>query len=461
MRLFSALFVFVSTAAMFSCTMIAEEPLPRAFYLDGGLGAFSQGPEILLYEAARSDEFQSVQIVTRYSQQNDSDERVVRTTVFDLRSVLDFDRCANAALPKHERLANINMSHSEVAVLFQPDRFDHELVEGRCVLAYPIDTPTAKLKVSVEAWELVIQNVESGSEVARTREMTEFWEVFGSARPISLDLWSHDGMERRPDEAADESLVQAIEAGGAMQRAALNVIARRMSLKPFKASDGSIQYIQQRTPDTSDAVVSAILKSRSLVDPEVQWLALAALIAIAPRAHSEEILSQLFEALDQLVLDQSGIGEKAWRARVAATVGDDAFERPEGQPAYKDQVHLSQASELVLVMEGDAPKLLASRYEAEIRRMVLDDLIVDAKIIELAALSPFRDHLVVNLLNKVDSDQFTPPPIQSRLEELLTGGSPIPEDLAKDIARRCDQPASIFPAGDILRAKEFCEKHFS
>lgn len=445
--------------ATFAKTIAPEPALPRAFFLDDANLGEGEDAGLLLYEAARSEVFPSVQFTKRWQTLDAAGGLEKQLTTFRLQAIQDFKICQSAQLPEFGHFENVSTTRSTKPLLFQPARFDHELVAGRCVLAYPIEAPTAPVRVTLEERNFLLQLEGSAAPLAQAGTLLELWQVFGLTRPTSYDLWSSNGMVRAPDRLSDSDLVRALKAGGEMQRAALTVIAARMTDKPAPAVHGSApllgdprKRVRTRYPPTSGRVASAILESEALLSDKRRWLAMNAIISAAPTAQADRILDQLFVALDKTPADTRSDAEKAWQERVEAKLGERVFDGLEG--ARRRALEL--ASDLVLTLGGKAPRMFAARYEATIRKMLLTQLSVDHTIATVAARSDFRDGLVLEFLDQVDGDTRLPPIIQQRIEILFLDGPKLSNRLSETVARRCTPSGSFFPNGDQKKSRELC-----
>ena len=419
------------------------------------LGDISR-PENIVYEAVRSGEFSSVQILSSWAKQTSTGGWEKKSTIFELRPVDDFETCSKAQEPIFGRFENFTRTETSGPLLFQPPRYDHELLTGKCVLGIPINEATAEIKLSVDAFHLVLETRGEPREILRSKNVSDFWLAFELERPAVYDLWSFDGNSRRPDSVSDEDLVRAISTGDQMQRAALNVLTNRMSSNFVRDSAGTLVREVTRLHAVSEPAVSALLDSKILLDPDERWKAIRALIAIGPTEQSNEVMEQLYSALELPVVDNRGPSEASWQESVENTLGAELFSKPYGKPAYEDSRFLSLGLELARSLGQTEATNLVERYDNPIRTMLTNDLIVDPIIVEVVAMSSYRDEVVFDLLERIETDPKTPPPIQSRIEFLLSNGSPLSPALLSLVQTRCSRPSSLVPQGDLNRSRAFC-----
>lgn len=440
----------------------AEPNDQREFFAENvRLGDISSDSDKILYEAARSGEFDIVQITSTWAEITPDKSTALKTSTYLLKSVENFDSCAEASLPKFGRFENFSRTESTEPLLFQPTRYDHELLSGKCVVGYPIEGPTAAVKLSIDQFHYVVEGVDEADEFLRSKSMDDVWQAFGLSRPIGYDLWALDGSKRQPDSVSDSDLIRAINHGGEMQRAALNILTERMRRVSVPDDNGNFKTEIVRQPPTSEEVVSALLESEMLTDICTWWDATRVFIAIGPNSQADQIMDQLFAGLETPIPDNRRKVDKTWQEKVESELGEGLFDKPQGKSAYENWRHLNLALELALVLGGDYPVQLVERYESKIRSMLLNELIVKPDLIRTAAKSKFRDQITLELLAKVENDQKTPPIIQSRIKLLLTDGKPLSDELQDMIEAKCKRPNSLFPTGNQERAQELCDQLLS
>lgn len=431
----------------------------REFFAENvRLGDISSDSDKILYEAARSGEFETVQITSKWAQTPPDKNAALTTSTYSLKSVENFDVCAEARLPKFGRFKNFSRTESTEPLLFQPTRYDHELLSGKCVVGYPIEGPTAAVKLSIDQFHYVVEGVDEADEFLRSKSMDDVWQAFGLSRPVGYDLWAFGGNKRQPDSVSDSDLVRAISHGGEMQRAALNVLTKRMERVSVRDENGKFKREIVRQPQTSEEIISALLETEMLTDIDTRWNATRAFIAIGPNSQADQIMGQLYSGLEKPIPDNRNKADNAWQERVEAGLGEGLFDKPQGKPAYEYWRYLNLALELAFALGDEYPVQLVERYESTIRSMLLNELIVKPDLIRTAAKSKFRDQIALDLLAKVENDQKTPPIIQWRLTALLTEGGPLSTELHDVVKEKCKRPSSLIPNGDQERARELCDQ---
>jgi len=445
-------------AALFALTLSAsaEQQTDRRLIFEGPLNNTGRDSSILLYEAAMSGAFDSVYYSTRWYQRTKDDDFIWLSADYELQAVDDWDVCSQTPSPPHGRIEGLISFSTEQPVLFQPESFDHLLVTGRCVVAYPTSAPVRGVRVRQGFFDFFIENTRWGQSGENIGDLQNVWKYFSLTRPEQYDLWSEDGSSLRDDEVSDQDLVQAIRFGGEMQRAALKVVANRTTLSAIPRKPIRTRESRPVRRPTDKTVSDAIIESQALLNPKRRPLALRALTSVNSTERVGAVLDQLFLALEQVPEDSRGDGEKAWQLRAESSLGTDAFGLPNGQPAYQDMYQFAQAAEFVNTLSDEAVVAFAKHYEETLRDWLLTQLVVDQSIVLLAARSDFRDELITELMAKVAGSDATPSPVQSRIGLLLTKRVPLSPELTAIISRSCDQTGSLAPNGSPKTLEEVC-----
>jgi len=417
----------------------------------------ARGLGVFLYEAVRSGQFAEIEVVSKIRQQRADGSITQQRGFYQLKAVSDVEACWGGVSPDFGRFGNFGRTVSSAPVLFQPPSFDREFVKGRCVIGYPIEHLSAAVSLELEGFTNIrLKPTSAAEEILFSGKASDLWEFFTLERPDLRDPVLRFGISTTPDEVTDQELIRAIEYGGKPLSSALKVITKRVSIDRPTVRGQNKQELLKRVTPTGDSVVQALLNSEAMINPVTRLDAIWAFIAIGPNSFNEAIVAQLINALELPVTDNVGAGEVAWRARVERSLSVDLFDKRNGRPAHEDHVHLSAAAELAITLSSISRDEFASHFEASIRASLLDLLVVDPHVIRIAATSAYRDDLLQELLEKSDHDKRTPPPIQARIEMLLTEGVPPSPELAQIIRSRCAQPNSLVPNGDRPRSLEFC-----
>ena len=418
------------------------------------------GISSLIYEAVRSGRFDRIEVSSRWGSVSETGNDIVQTAAYELQPADDFEECASAALPEYGHFGSFRTTPATQPILFQPTRFDHELVAGHCVIAYPTGKLTANLIVTNGQFSSQVNAVADSETLISDGKQDEIWALTGTQRPTEFDLWNHAGSSKRPDRVSDRDLIRSIRTGGEMQRAALSVIEGRLRANYVKLADGNSERRLERIPQTSSAVVNAILESNVLVDGDDQRraLALRALIAAGDNDQREAVTSQVIEMLGSSSLEKRDAVERAFRQRTNTILGDEYFDLSEGEPLYEKQGFLATASKLALLYGEVAAHRLANAFSDWLYSELLNELLVDTDIVQMTAYGDIRDQLVDALVAKSNQKGGAPPSIQTRIEILISSGFEMSPSLQTAVDRWCARPGGLMPYGDRERAEEFCLK---
>ncbi len=422
------------------------------------LEAFS-GVSILIYEAVRSGRFDRIEVTFHRVSISDLDNNLVQKTSYVLRTVDNFEVCASTALPEHGHIGSFRVTPDTQPILFQPKRFDHQLVAGHCVIAYPADELGANHVVTAESqWSLSVEETPSATPLISDGEKDDIWQLTGNARPPQFDLWNLEGSKKRQDDVSDIALIRAIKAGGEMQRAALSLIEGRLKTRFQKSPDGRPERYIERTPPTPETVVREIFESEILLktDDQRRALALRALFAAGNTDQSAAVMSQVVEMLGRRSTKRLESAERAFHRSTNSMLKDEFFDTSEGEPLYKNVGFFQLASQLALLYGGDAAAKLANSYQDWLRSQLLNQLMVDTDIVRVATYGDGRTELVDALINKANQKGGAPGPIQARAELLISSGPQRSAKLQALVDSSCEGPGGMFPHGDRDRAKEFC-----
>lgn len=425
------------------------------------------GTSLPIYEAVRSGLFDRVEVRHRWFEATDTDENELVISAFQLRAVSDFETCASAALPRHHRFGAFGSTRATQPILFQPSRFDHEFVSGVCIIAYPTEHLAAGIVLTNKSsGRLEIEDLTSPDRAKSDIKISEFWEHFETVRPYEFDLWSLDGSKRAVDKVEDVDLIRAIETGGEMQRAALNLISQRASEQFVLGADG--QVIRGRTgkperqvvrrPQTSTSAVDAILQSDALFakSDDRRFLALRALYGAASEGHASRVAPKIIEMLQQPSATRLESAELAFRTRANAITGEKLFDVEDAKPLYENFRFLAVASQVSLALGPNAAAQLADSLQGWLHATLTEQLIVELDVVRLASFGTGRDRLVEALVEKANQQGSAPPSIQARVETLILTNNILSPELQASIRQWCARGGGMFPYGDVERAKEFC-----
>jgi hypothetical protein len=406
----------------------------------------------LAYEAVRSQRPRRVQWTMKWLDGNQT-PTVARSITFDLYTIEDFATCASLAPLSQDDFAPVNRRNYGTVRLFDVTNFDHEFIRGRCVAAKPAAESPASHIVKIDSASIVVV---TGNQ----QRSFGTWARYEALAALDIgiassghDLWSRDGMARSLDPLSDADLVRGINASAAMRLAALRVLAERVK-QPITRECRLVSATLLKP--TGPAVVQAILDKNTLsqANSELRLQTMRALAASRPTTGQSRLSAQLLAGLELPIEDFRPPAEIARQERVQSLIGNTGT--PEGRPAFQDNRHFEVAAALALLSGNEASKVLTTRLESHLKRLVLRSLADQPCTDALVANASFGADVTMELIKQVDGEKFAIPDIQRRIHAMARIAAHNSSQMRSWIRERCSRSEGFLPNGDRRQAAEFC-----